>query len=95
MSRDWDAGALPTLGTIERSLTRDENAAPNLETAVALVTIGAAYALGHDDRTGSIEVGKQADFVMLDNNIFDGPIDEIDDANVMLTVVGGSIVFER
>ncbi len=95
MSSDWDAGPLPTLGTIERSLTRDENAVPDLETAVALVTIGAAYALGHDDRTGSIEIGKQADFVMLDTNIFDGPIDQIGDANVVLTVVGGLVVFER
>lgn len=95
MSSDWDAGPLPPLGTVERSLTRSANQVPDLATAVELVTINAAYALGHDDATGSIEVGKLADFVVLDSNIFDAPIDDIGDARVMLTVLAGNVVFER
>jgi len=93
LSSDWDAGPLPPLGTIERSLTREANAVPDLDTAIALVTIDAAFALGHDGRTGSIEVGKQADWILLDQNIFDGAIESIDDAVVLLTVLAGTEVY--
>ncbi len=91
LSSDWDAGPLSPLGTIERALTRKSNAVPDVDTAVALATIEAAYALGHDDVTGSIEVGKYADFVVLDQNIFD--IADIDATETLLTVVGGDVVY--
>lgn len=92
LSSDWDAGPLPPLGTIQRSLTRETNAVPDLETAIALSTIDAAYALGHEDRTGSIEVGKQADYVILNNDLFEVDINSIEDTTVLLTVVGGTEV---
>lgn len=94
LSNDWDAGPLPPLGTIERSLTRDANAMPDLASAIAASTIDAAYALGHDDMTGSIEVGKYADFVMIDQPLFDIEIADIDQANVVFTVVGGKVVYQ-
>ncbi len=94
LSSDWDAGPLPPLGTIERSLTREANAVPDLSTALRMATLDAAYALGHDDRTGSIEVGKQADYVVLDANLFEVDVDELDDTSVLLTVVGGIEVFK-
>lgn len=93
LSSDWDAGPLPPLGTIERSLTREVNAVPDLDTAIALATADAAFALGHDDRTGSIEVGKQADWILLDQNIFEGAAESIDDAAVLLTVLAGIEVY--
>lgn len=93
LSSDWDAGPLPPLGTIQRSLTREENAVPDLETAIAMHTIDAAYALGHDDMTGTIEVGKYADFVVLDQNIFDVDVTAIGETRPLLTVVAGSTVY--
>lgn len=93
LSSDWDAGPLPPLGTIERSLLREANAVPDLATAIRLSTLDAAYALGHDDRTGSITVGKLADFVMLDTNLFEVNLGDIDEATVVQTVVGGQTVF--
>lgn len=92
LSSDWDAGPLPPLGTIERSLTREANAMPDLATAIAASTIDAAYALGHDDTTGSIEVGKFADYVVVDTPLFDVAVDRIDEANILLTAVGGEVV---
>lgn len=89
LSSDWDAGPLPPLGTIERSLTRDANAMPDLATAIAASTIDAAYALGHDDVTGSIAAGKFADFVIIDQPLFDLAVEDIDSANVVFTAVGG------
>ena len=67
---------------------------PNLKGAIRLVTLDAAHALGHDDRTGSIEVGKQADFVVLERNLFDIRRQRIDETRVLMTVVGGRIVYE-
>ena len=89
LSSDWDAGELPPLGTIERALRRERSGVADLETALALMTIDAAYALDHDDTTGSIEVGKAADFVVLDRNLFDVDVDEIDEVSVLVTVLAG------
>ena len=94
LSSDWDADELSPVGTIDRALTRPTEAVPDIETAIRLVTIDAAYALGQDDRTGTIEVGKQADFVILDQNLFDLEPDQISDTNVLLTAVGGRTVYE-
>jgi predicted amidohydrolase YtcJ len=48
-----------------------------------------------DDRTGSIEIGKLADLVVLDRDPFEHPVSEIADALVDLTFVQGEAVFER
>ena len=93
LSSDWDAGPLPALGTMQRSLMRDTNAVPDLETAIALHTIDAAYALGHDDTTGSITVGKFADFVILDQNLFDIDLASIDKTKVLATYLAGNATY--
>lgn len=93
ISSDWDADPLSPVGIIENALTRDSHAIENLHDAVHAVTLGAAYALGHDDMTGSIEAGKQADYVVLDQNIFDVKTTEISASSVLLTVVGGEEVY--
>lgn len=46
------------------------------------------------DRLGSIEPGKLADFVVLDRDILTCPVDDIRDAMVLTTVMGGEIVSE-
>ena len=93
LSSDWDAGPLPPLGTIQRSLTRQSNALPSLETAIALHTINAAYALGHDDVTGSLEVGKLADYVVLDQDLFEIDQSDIARTRVLATYLGGEEVY--
>jgi len=95
LSSDWDAGPLSPLGTIERALTRDTNAVPDLATAIKLTTIDAAYALGFDNITGSITVGKKADFVILDQDLFEIDVDQIGATEVLATYVGGIAVYEK
>ena len=58
--------------------------------ALHAVTLGAAYLLGQDDKKGSIEAGKLADFTILDRNPLDvtSP-DELRDIKVLGTVMGG------
>lgn len=53
------------------------------------ITINAAKVCGIDDRVGSLEVGKDADLVMLDGHPF-----EIK-TNVLLTMINGEVVYER
>ncbi len=90
LSSDWDADPLSPFGIIERALTRDTNAVDTVEQAIRLVTLDAAYALSQETTTGSIEVGKFADYVIIDRNLLTGDTDDIDDTNVLLTVVGGT-----
>jgi predicted amidohydrolase YtcJ len=62
--------------------------------AVEGYTIDAAYA-GHLEKTeGSLETGKVADVIMIDRNIFEVDPHTIDQTKVVLTIVGGKIVYE-
>jgi hypothetical protein len=64
------------------------------EEALRLYTINGAQVLFWEDKLGSIEVGKLADLVVLDNDILTCPLDEIKDTKVLMTMVGGEVVYE-
>ncbi len=64
----------------------------DLPTAIAAFTIGSAYVNHLDEETGSIEVGKLADLVVLDRDLFAHPAEEISQASVVLTLVEGERV---
>ncbi len=66
--------------------------AMELEEVLRIFTINGARAGKHDKRTGSLEVGKQADFIVLDRNIFSIPVEEIGDTKVLSTYVAGKAV---
>ena len=55
-------------------------------------TIDAAYQMHMDDQIGSIEVGKKADLIVLDQNIFDIDVYDIHKTKVLLTMMDGDIV---
>ena len=63
--------------------------------AVRAYTMGSAYAEFEDDIKGSIEPGKLADIVVLDTDIFSATPDQLSQAKVDLTMVGGKVMFER
>jgi predicted amidohydrolase YtcJ len=58
------------------------------------ITMNSSYELHQDQSTGSLEVGKLADLIVLDRNFFDIPAVEIADTKVLQTVVGGHVVFQ-
>ena len=66
-----------------------------LEEAVEMFTKEAAYASYDEAKYGTITVGKYADLVVLDRNIYDRPLEELCEAQVDLTMVEGEIVFQR
>ena len=69
------------------------NEAIDLATAIRAATLGSAYGNFLNEETGSIEVGKLADLIVIDKNLFDLPANDISEARVLLTLFGGEIVF--
>jgi predicted amidohydrolase YtcJ len=69
----------------DQALTRAE--------ALHSFTLAAAFAANQEDRLGSLEPGKWADFIVIDRDYFEVPDSQIDDIKVLQTWVGGKQVF--
>jgi predicted amidohydrolase YtcJ len=63
--------------------------------SVYAYTMGAAVASGRQERIGSLSPGKLADFVVLDQDIFEINPLEISKTQVVLTVLGGEVVYRK
>jgi len=59
--------------------------------AVRANTYGAAYGIGVEDKIGSLEVGKLADLIVLDQNLFEIDPHDIYKTNVLLTIMDGEV----
>jgi len=66
----------------------------DIETLIRGYTIDAAYQLHMEDEIGSLEVGKKADLVVLDRNLFETDPYEIHQIAVVMTIMDGEVVFE-
>jgi len=71
----------------ENALSREE--------ALKSITIWAAKAGFQEKMIGSIDIGKMADFVILDHDIMACPLKEIPNVNIMMTVIGGEKVYNQ
>jgi len=71
-----------------------EQAIPVID-AIRAYTVNGAFLEGTEDEKGSLEPGKLADMVVLDRDIL--TVDPLDIVNtsVLMTVVGGEVVYER
>lgn len=94
ISSDWDADTLNPMVKIQTVLTRPHNGIADVATAIETMTINPAIALAHEDRTGSIEVGKYADLVVLSGNILDMPVAQIGKVKINATLLQGDAVFD-
>jgi hypothetical protein len=57
------------------------------------ITENSSYELHQDRETGSLEVGKLADLIVLDRNVMQIPAEDIANVRVLETVVGGRVVY--
>jgi predicted amidohydrolase YtcJ len=73
-------------------LNKDERT--SLENMIKSFTANNAYALFLDDYTGTIEVGKYADLVILDQDLFSIDPQDIDGVEVLKTIFRGMVVYE-
>ena len=94
-TRSWGCGS-PSPGRAkgydgplhpEEALTREQ--------AIRFYTINNARLLFLEDRIGSLEAGKQADFVVIDRDLLTCPEDEIRETRALATYLDGKRVFER
>ena len=79
----------PNLGKL------NEDQALTVEELIKIYTINSAWAMNLDKVTGSIELGKSADMILLNHNLLEVPLTDIHKTEVQATMYSGEIVFNR
>ena len=79
--------------TVSGQPTRGAEELPTRDQALRLYTVGSAWFSFDDDKRGTLESGKLADFAVLDQDYFTVPAERIARTASLLTVVGGKIVY--
>jgi predicted amidohydrolase YtcJ len=102
---DWTVSSMNPMEAIEVGLTRKSYEKPgeawlpeqrlDLPSLLAAYTINGAYLTHREGETGSIEEGKFADFIVLDQNLFEIPSSEISNTHVLATYLEGTLVFSK
>ncbi|MEA4987949.1 MAG: amidohydrolase [Anaerovorax sp.] len=67
----------------------------NVYEALKMFTSNGAYGIFEENDKGTLGVGKLADIVILDNDIFSVPTDQIDKIKVCVTIKSGEILFNN
>ncbi|WP_026573684.1 amidohydrolase [Bacillus sp. UNC438CL73TsuS30] len=101
---DFPVDILNPLLQIYRAVTRIDSSGKTvwhpderimLADALKAYTAGPALGTFREDELGTLEVGKLADIVVLERNLFEIPVEEIPDTKVQLTVVDGTVVYDH
>lgn len=93
LSSDWNVSDLNPLVGLQNAVTRVPQEL-TLEQAIRSYTMHSAYLMGQEDQTGSLKVGKRADFVVLEHDLFEIPAEGIANTQVLMTVFDGEIIFD-
>lgn len=97
LSSDWDVATASPLKSIGNVAVAFDGVRPTgelIELAIRAYTLNAAITMQHEDVTGSISPGKYADLVVVDQDIFDIDPEDIESANVVLTLLEGDVLFD-
>ena len=94
LSSDWDVSDLNPFIGIQNAVTRAPQAI-SLEEAIAAYTMHAAYVMRQEERVGSLVTGKEADFIILDRNLFEIPPEQISLTRVLETYLRGELIYQR
>ncbi len=102
---DWPVSSMNPLDAIEVAVRRQDPAtddgpihAPServdLATILDAYTRNGAYLMHLEDKTGTVEVGKRADLIVLNNNLFEIPATKINETKVLLTLMDGKKIYQ-
>jgi len=94
LSSDWDVSSLSPFVGMQNALTRGVQSLPDLATVIEAYTINGAYVMDQEHITGSLENGKEADFIVIDQNPFKIPVNKISEIKVLKTILAGEIVYQ-
>jgi predicted amidohydrolase YtcJ len=105
---DWSVSSMNPLDAIQVAVTRKSivsdgtaqsawNPSERMDLAdmIAAYTINGAYCNHEENLVGSLEVGKVADFIILNKNLFDVPVSEIHNVRVLETFFCGNLVYQK
>ena len=105
---DWPVTSLNPLEAIQTAITRagvdklartraplNPHEAVTLPEVLAMYTSTAAWLNHWEAVTGTLEVGKSADVIVVDRNLFALPPAQIHEARVLLTVFEGHTIYEK
>jgi hypothetical protein len=101
---DWSVTTANPFPQIETAITRQESEGEplpvftpeeriDLASAIDAFTINAAYLNKREQDTGSIEVGKYADLIVIDQNLFEIASADISETRVLMTLLAGVLVY--
>jgi predicted amidohydrolase YtcJ len=103
---DWTVAPLNPLRGIKAAVTRQtlDGRYPDgwipqqkisLDEALRAYTVGSAYAEFNESVKGTLSPGKLADMVVLDRDIYEVDPHHLDRASVLLSVLGGQVIYDR
>ena len=92
---DWPVSDLNPMFNLYRLVARPTDQKITMGEAIRAYTWGSSYGSGDEMIKGTLEPGKLADLVVLSKDLFSIHQREISRTQVITTIVGGAIVYER
>ncbi|WP_236701265.1 amidohydrolase [Thalassomonas viridans] len=94
LSSDWNVSTFNPFVGIAHAITRTPEEI-SLVDAIKAYTLNGAYAMRQDDITGSIEVGKRGDLIVLDRDLFNSSATQIKNTQVVMTWLDGELIYQK
>lgn len=94
LSSDWNVSTFNPFVGISNAISRSPEEI-SLTNAIEAYTINGAYAMRQDHIVGSIVVGKRADLIVLDRDLFNSSAAQIKNTQVVMTLLDGEIIYQR
>ena len=91
---DWVVLPEPNLFPALAGMLDHGDESLQLDEAIKAMTLNGAISMGTQKQNGSIETGKIADMIVLDRNLFETPVPEIANTQVLETVFEGRVVYQ-